>query len=115
MIIKKLLINSLTILACSYVLPGIEVENFWKSLIVAILISIFNSIVKPILVLLTIPITILTLGLFILVINAIMILLADYFVNGFVVDGFIWALIFSLILGFVNSLFHKSEKKNKNN
>jgi len=69
--------------------------------------------VKPILILFTIPITILTLGLFLLVINAIIILMVDYFVDGFYVDGFWWALAFSLILSVFNSLFSDLTRPNK--
>ena len=109
--LKRLFVNALTILACSYILPGIEVENFKIAIIVALLISFFNSVLKPILIFLTIPVTIITLGLFIIVINAAMILLADYLVNGFFVSGFIWAIIFSFILGFANSIFAKNKTK----
>jgi putative membrane protein len=76
-------------------------------------ISIANVVVKPVLILLTIPITILTLGLFLLVINALIILLVDYIVSGFVVDGFWWALLASLILSVFNSLFDDLTKDKK--
>ena len=89
----------------AYLLPGVHVQDYWAALLVAVLISLSNVIVKPILVIITIPITILTLGLFLLVINALIILLVEYFVDGFVVDGFWWALAFSLILSVFNSLF----------
>ena len=89
----------------AYLLPGVHVQDYWAALLVALLISVSNAVVRPVLVLFTIPITILTLGLFLLVINALVILMVDYFVQGFNVDGFWWALAFSLILSVFNSLF----------
>jgi putative membrane protein len=104
--IIRFLLNGLAVLLAAYLLPGVDVEDYGTALIVALVLSIANVIVKPILILFTIPITILTLGLFLLVINAIIILLADYLVDGFYVSGFWWALLFSLILSIFNSLFN---------
>jgi len=104
-IIVKFLLSGLAVLLTAYLLPGVHVEHYGYALLVAVLLSVANVIVKPILVVLTIPITILTLGLFLLVINAAIILLVDYFIPGFNVDGFWWALAFSLILSIFNSLF----------
>lgn len=104
-VIVKFLLSGLAVLLTAYILPGVHVEHYGYALLVAVLISVANVIVKPILVILTIPITILTLGLFLLVINAAIILLVDYFIPGFNVDGFWWALAFSLILSIFNSLF----------
>jgi putative membrane protein len=89
----RFLLNGLAIVLTSYLLPGVSVENYWTALIVALVLSIANIIVKPVLIILTIPITFITLGLFLLVINALIILLVDYLVDGFVVDGFWWALL----------------------
>jgi putative membrane protein len=83
-------------------------------LLVAVVISLANIIVKPILVILTIPITVFTLGLFLLVINALIILMVDYFVPGFSVNGFWWALAFSLILSVFNSMFSELTSKKEN-
>ncbi len=94
----------------AYLLPNVDVDGYGTALIVALVLSIANIIVKPILILFTIPITILTLGLFLLVINALIILLVDYLVDGFDVDGFWWALLFSLILSIFNSLFEDLTK-----
>ena len=99
----------------SYLLPGVHVKDYWAALLVAILLSVVNIIVKPILIVFTIPITIFTLGLFLLVINALMILLVDYFVDDFSVDGFWWALAFSLILSIFNSLFGDLTKEKERN
>ncbi len=85
-------------------LPGVSVAGYLTAVIVAVVLVILNIIVKPILVLLTLPVTILTFGLFLLVINAVIILLADTFISGFNVDGFWVALIFSLLLSIVQAI-----------
>ena len=102
----RLLLSSLAVIITAYLLPGVEVASFTSAIIIAALLGLLNVTVKPLLVLLTIPFTILTLGLFLLVINAVMILLADSIIPGFDVDGFWWALAFSLILSILTSLFH---------
>ena len=99
--IIKLLLTGLAVVLASYFLPGVHVDGFGTALIVAIVLAILNAIVRPILVLLSLPITILTLGLFLLVINALIILGADALISGFEVDGFLWALIFSLVLSVI--------------
>ena len=105
----------MAVLLTAYLLPGVDVVHYGYALLVAAVISLANVIVKPILVLFTIPITIVTLGLFLLVINAVIIMLVDYLVSGFEVDGFWWALAFSLILSVFNSLFSDlSKDKSKN-
>lgn len=103
--ILRFLLSGLAVLVASYLLPGVHVEHFGYALLVAAVLAIVNFLVKPVLVILTIPITILTLGLFLLVINALIILLVDSLTPGFTVEGFWWALAFSLILSIVNSLF----------
>jgi putative membrane protein len=112
--IIRFLLNGLAVLLTAYLLPHVDVEDYGTALIVALILSIANVIVKPILILLTIPITILTLGLFLLVINAFIILMVDALVDGFYVDGFWWALLFSLILSVFNSLFEDLTKDKKN-
>jgi len=109
----KILISAVAILVSAYLLPGVIVESFFAALILAFVLSFLNFILKPILIIFTIPLTIMTLGLFLLVINAVLILLADSLVPGFYVDGFWWALIFSLLLSLTNSLLLElSGKKN---
>ena len=102
----RLLLNGLAVVLTAYILPGVSVEDYGTALIVALILAIVNVLVKPILVILTIPITIVTLGLFLLVINAAIILFVDNLVSGFYVSGFWWALLFSLILSVFNSLFN---------
>jgi len=112
--IVKFLLSGVAVLLTAYLLPGVHVEHYGYALLVAAVLSLANIIVKPILVIFTIPITILTLGLFLLVINAVIILMVDYFTPGFNVDGFWWALAFSLILSIFNSLFSDLIKDRSN-
>jgi putative membrane protein len=109
--IIRFLLNGLAVVLTAYLLPGVDLTDYWTALIVALVLSIANIFVKPILIVLTIPITILTLGLFLLVINALIILMTDYLVDGFDVNGFWWALLFSLILSIFNSLFDDLTKE----
>ncbi|GGX14095.1 phage holin family protein [Aquimarina muelleri] len=110
----KLILSALAVLILAKILPGVEVDNYVSALIVAAVLAVLNSIVKPLLVILTLPATILTLGLFLLVINAAIILLADYFIAGFNVGGWLWALIFSILLSIFQSILHSILKKDKN-
>lgn len=100
--ILSLLINSVGIFVIGYLLKGVEIKNFFTALGVAILLAIINTLVKPILVFLTFPITILTFGLFILVINALMLMLVDALVDGLKIQHFGWAFLFSLLLSILN-------------
>jgi putative membrane protein len=100
----RLLITALAIILTSYLLPGVHVENFLSAIILSLLMALLNVTLKPILVIITIPVTFLTLGLFLLVINALMVLLADAILPGFIVDGFWWAVAFSIVLWIINSL-----------
>jgi putative membrane protein len=103
--IVRFLLNGLAVVLTAYLLPGASVTDFWTALVVAFVLSLVNIFIKPLLIVFTIPITFITLGLFLLVINALMILLTDSLINGFEVDGFWWALLFSLILSLFNSMF----------
>ena len=111
--IIRFLLNGLAVLATSYILDGVSIDGYLTALIVALVLAAANAIVKPILIVLTIPITVLSLGLFLLVINALIILLVDYLVPRFEVEGFWWALLFSLILSIFNSLFDDVTKEKK--
>lgn len=102
--IVRFLLSGLAVLLTAYLLPGVDVEHYGYALLVALGLSLANIVVKPVLILFTIPITIITLGLFLLVINAFIILMVDYFVPGFNVNGFWWALAFSVILSIFNSM-----------
>lgn len=111
--ILKLLLTALAVVILAYILPGVAVASYWSAVWVAIALGLIRVIIKPIMVILTLPITIVTLGLFLLVINAAVVLLADYFVSGFDVSGFWYALLFSLLLSVLESVFFKMlEKEN---
>lgn len=110
--ILKLLISAVSVLIASYILKGVHVDSFLTALVIALVMSLLNFIVRPILVVLTIPITILTFGLFLLVINALMVLIAESWISGFMVDGLWWALLFSLIVSFVSYLMGVREETN---
>lgn len=112
--IIRFLLNGLAVFLTAYLLPGVNVDGYVTALIVAIVLSIANVVVKPVLIVLTIPITVITLGLFLLVINAIMIELADWLVDGFYIDNFWWALISSLILSVFNSMIEDLMKDKRN-
>jgi putative membrane protein len=108
----RILINALVAYGLTYVLgPHIQIPDFVTALVFAGVLAILNAIVKPILVILTFPITIITVGLFLLVINALMIILASKLVKGFMVDGFWWALLFSVLLSVVSSILYSAGKK----
>ncbi len=111
-IILRIVISAIVAFALSYILSGVHIQSFITALVLAIVLGILNLFVKPILIILTLPITIFTFGLFLFVINALIILLAAKFVNGFRVDGFWWALLFSLLLSVLTSfLYKKSTQK----
>lgn len=101
-IIIRLVISALAIFVTAYLLPGVNVEGWQTYFILAIVLGLINAILKPILVILTLPINIATLGLFTIVINALLIMLADKLVPAFTVDGFLWALVFGIVLSLVN-------------
>ena len=114
-LIVRLLISTIAVLVTDLLLSGVHAEDFVTGLLVAIVLGLLNTIVRPLLILLTLPITMVTLGLFLLVINAGLVLLAAKIVPGFVVESFWWALGFSLLLsvvqGFLNAL--DGDKRNE--
>lgn len=110
-ILINLIVSAVVIFAAAHVLPGISVSSFTTAIIVAVALGIINAIIKPILLLLTLPINLMTLGLFTFVINAGLILLTARIVPGFSVNGFFWALILSLVLAAINFFLHTSKIK----
>lgn len=104
-LVIRLVLSALGVLIAAYILPGVSVDGFFAAIVVSIILGILNWTVKPLLILFTLPLTFLTLGLFLLVINALIILLANSIVPGFQVEGFWWALLFSLVLTVLNSFF----------
>jgi putative membrane protein len=102
--LARLISTSLAVIIVAYLLPGVAVESVLSAIGIAVVLAILNTFIKPLLVLLTLPITLLTMGLFLLVINALIILLAAEIVPGFSIDGFWWAVLFSIILSIVVSV-----------
>lgn len=103
----KTIATAVAVVVAAYLLSGVHVDNTLTALFVALVLGLLNSFVKPILILLTIPITIVTLGLFLLVINIIIVKLAAGIVPGFSVDSWFTALLFSLVVSFVSWLIEK--------
>jgi len=114
-ILVKLLVNALIIFALAWVLPGVDITSYWTALIVAVILGVLNVFVKPLLIILTIPVTIITLGLFLFVINALIILMTDSLVDGFTVNGFWWALLFSILISIMNAAFDRPSKEDQAN
>ena len=110
--IINLLITAVVVYALSILLkPHIAIDTFSTAIIFALVLAVLNAIVKPLLIILTLPLTIITLGLFLLVINVLIILLAAKFVSGIKIDGFWWAFIFGLLLSVVSTILQKLQKK----
>lgn len=113
-LIIRLFFSALSVFIAAGILSGVHIEGYLAAVVVAGVLIILNAIVRPVLVFLTIPVTFLTFGLFLLVINAVVILIANAMVSGFRVDGFWWAFIFSILISLFNSVFssfYKDEKK----
>ncbi|HEY4874781.1 MAG TPA: phage holin family protein [Puia sp.] len=110
----RIIVSAVVAFGLSYILKGVHINQFTTALLLALVLAVLNAIVKPILIILTLPITIITFGLFLFVINAIIILLAGDLIKGFSVDGFWWALIFSFLLSIITSvLYNESVSKRK--
>jgi putative membrane protein len=100
-ILLSWLVNAVAVYATANLLQGISIRGFGSALVVALVLGLVNALVKPVLVFLSVPFIVLTLGLFLLVINALMLQLAAAFVDGFTVGGFWWAMLGSLCISFV--------------
>jgi len=109
----KLLITAVNAFILSQILPGIEIDSIYVAVVIALVLAILDATIKPLLILLTFPVTILTLGMFLFVINACIVLAAEYVIDGFRVEGFWSAVLFSIILSFFNSFVHKRAFPNK--
>lgn len=101
-LLMKWIVSGLAVLATAYLLPGVALAGFAAALVVALVLGVLNAFLKPLLLLLTLPVNILTLGLFSFVINALLILLASAIVPGFKVDGFLTALLFGIVLAVIS-------------
>lgn len=102
--LKKLLLNSIFVFILSYFLKGIQISSFLNALFFTVALAFLNSIIKPILVLLSLPITVLTLGLFLIIINTGLVYLAAYLVGGIQIENFIYGVVFSLMISIITSL-----------
>jgi putative membrane protein len=111
--IIKILISAAIAFALSKILSGVHIDSITTALIFAVVLAAMDAIVKPILVVLTLPVTIVTLGLFLFAINAIVILLASKLIDGIKIDGFWWAMLFSIILSIFDTAVQKSMDKSK--
>jgi len=109
-LILNLLVSGLAVFITAQFLPGVSVDSFIIAILTAIVLGLINMFIKPIINILTLPINLLTLGLISFVVNALMILLASHFVTGFHVNGFIAALLFSIVLSLVNSVLNSLTK-----
>ncbi len=111
--ILRLLVTALVAFALAQLLKGIHVDTYWTALVFALVLAVLNVLVKPILIILTLPLTIVTLGLFLFVVNALVVLLASRFVDGFKIDSFWWGLLFALLLSLVTSVLFRDMDKEK--
>ncbi|MDR2218998.1 MAG: phage holin family protein [Methylobacillus sp.] len=96
--------NALALLAVAYLLPGVHVDGFGAALIAALILGLINTLVRPILILLTLPVTVVTLGLFLLVLNGLLFWFAGSVLRGFEVTGFWWAMLGALLYSIISSL-----------
>lgn len=116
--LARLVTMTLAVIITDWLLPGIHVSGVPAAIIISLVLSILNLLVKPLLIFLTLPITVFTFGIFLFVINALIVLIAAWLVPGFQVDGFWWALAFSIILSISSSVLEalgsKSQAPNRN-
>ncbi len=106
----RIIITTIAVLVTDLLLSGVHIEDFITALLVAVVLGLLNAVLRPVLLVLTLPITLVSLGLFILVINAVIVLIASRIVDGFHVNGFWWALGFSLILSIVQGILQGFDK-----
>lgn len=103
-IIASILLNALALLITAYIVPGFEVISFQSALLAAIVLGLINTFIKPILIFLTLPLTIVTLGLFIFIVNAIVLFMASSVVQGFVIKGWWAAILGAIVLSIVSTI-----------
>ena len=109
-IIIHWIISALAILITAYLLPGVHLSGVVAALVLALVLGAINATIRRVLIFLTLPISVVTLGLFVFVINALMVLLAAALVPGFSVDGFWWALLFAIVLSIINWVFDSFDR-----
>lgn len=106
--IIRLLISGVAVLLTAYILGGVSVSSFWIAVLVAFLLGVANTYLRPLLLLISLPLTVLTLGLFLIVINVLMVYLVEWLIPGFDVSNFWWALLFSVIQSVLNTFFQSA-------
>jgi putative membrane protein len=109
----QIVLTGLIVLLLSNSLGGVYVADFFTAIVVAAILALLNIFIKPILLILTLPVTVVTFGLFLLAINAFIILMADWFIDAFRVDGFWWAVLFSILLSFLQSIVFAFVRRKK--
>lgn len=102
-LLTTLLVSTIAVFISAYVIPGVFVDSLVTAAIIAVVLGVLNTFIKPILVFLTLPITLLTFGLFLFIINVFLVLLAEYLVPGFSIDTFLTAILFSIVLSLVTA------------
>ncbi|WP_205504415.1 phage holin family protein [Rufibacter psychrotolerans] len=102
--ILKIIVTGIVALVLAQFFPGVTIDGITGAILLALVLAVLNAIVRPVLVLLTIPVTFMTLGLFLLVINAIILYMADYLLDGFNVSGLLTAILFSLVLSIATAI-----------
>jgi putative membrane protein len=111
--IIRLIISTLAVLITCYLLPGVYLDSFSAAVIVAVVLGCLNAVVKPLLILFSLPMVVFSFGLFLIVINTLIILLTDKLIDGFRVDGFWHALLFSIVLSIVTSILNAIKRKDE--
>ncbi len=109
----QLIITTLAVLVTSYLLPGVHVEDPYTAMVVSVVLSLLNVFLKPLLILLSLPALIFSFGLFLIVINTFIILLADHLINGFEVQSFGWAFLFSVVLWLITGIFNSIKARDE--
>jgi len=102
----RLLVNAAVVILCAYLIPGIAVDSYLSAIWVAVVLAIFNTFLRPVLMLLSLPLNVLTFGLFTVVVNAVIIVLTDYFVPGLTIETFWLAVLFSIVLAIVSGILN---------
>ncbi len=114
-LIIRLLVTAAVAFILAQFLPGVHVNSYETAIWFAIALAVLNVFLKPILIIFTLPLTLLTFGLFLFVINTIIVLVASNWVKGFQIDSFGWGLLFSLLLTLITSLLFREENRQRNN
>ncbi|TAD86744.1 MAG: phage holin family protein [Bacteroidetes bacterium] len=109
----RILVIAVNAFVLAYLLPGVEIDNFFTAIVVALLLAFLDFTVKPLLIILTLPVTFITLGLFLFIVNALIILIDAYFVHGFKVDGLWYAVLYSFCLSIANSMVLRHAKRRR--